>query len=164
MTLTVNPTYGNANFSYYDLDGKQYIDVAVHLLKELRHRVTVYIKSKVLCFCFNLNFQLQITFKISRIENGKKRKILAVPKANFCEFLSSMSHIPIISSVAKSTMKYGYTRMQCPFAPSVYFVKQFPTKFAGEDLLLPRGLYYSMVEMFDENVKSVEVLKLEIDS
>jgi Protein of unknown function (DUF1091) len=109
-------------------------------------------------------FRFQIIYQIMKIVDGKKKKLLVLPKINFCEFLTSVSVIPILSSFFADSANFSNLARKCPFKPGFYYINQFPTDSPTEDMFLSRGVYYSSVQIFDENKKKINVLKVEIYS
>jgi Protein of unknown function (DUF1091) len=99
-----------------------------------------------------------------KIVDGKKKKLLILPKMNFCELLTSVSIIPILSNFLTDSASFSNFAKICPFKPGFYFIKQFPTDSHEEDMFLSRGVYYSFVQLLDENKKRMSVLKIEIYS
>jgi Protein of unknown function (DUF1091) len=69
-----------------------------------------------------------------------------------------------MSDFLKNAGQFGNFVKKCPYKPGVYYIKQFATQSTSESLFLPRGVYYTLVQLLDENVKRFSVLRLEIYS
>jgi Protein of unknown function (DUF1091) len=94
--------------------------------------------------------------------DGKKVKLLTLPKMNLCDLTTSVSTVPVLSGFLKQAENFGNLVKKCPYKPGVYYIKQYGTQSNSEIMFLPGGLYFSNVQVLDENVKRFNVLKLEI--
>jgi Protein of unknown function (DUF1091) len=96
-------------------------------------------------------FPLQITFKMFKIENGIKKKLLQLPKLNYCDLRRTSGIVPILSEFLTSLEPFGNLIFNCPASPGVYYVKGFPMSAFTAAPLIPVGYYFMVVEVFDDN-------------
>jgi Protein of unknown function (DUF1091) len=163
MSFTVNQNYGRSNFSLYEESGEQFVDAQLNLTKELKLRTMVDVK--IICFHdpqYLFEF-LQIVYQISKVLKGRRTKLMALPVINFCDFLTSVSVVPVLSNFFKAAAANSNFVKTCPFKPGFYYLKRFQVNGFKESFPLPQGIYHSLVKIMDYNVKRVDVLKVELE-
>jgi hypothetical protein len=107
---------------------------------------------------FHLNFcENQMTLKIFKIENGKKIKMLQIPKLNYCVLRRTASIVPLISVMIDEMLKFGNLGKSCPINPGIYYLKNFPVEQVPVVAFFPKGLYAVSQQILDENKKAVVV-------
>jgi hypothetical protein len=98
-----------------------------------------------------------MTLKLFKIENEKKKKVLQIPKLNYCVLRRTASIVPLVSVMLDEMLQYGNIGKVCPINPGIYFLKNYPVAQAPVVAFFPKGLYAVSVQLLDENKKAVVV-------
>jgi Protein of unknown function (DUF1091) len=92
-----------------------------------------------------------MTFRIFNVENGIKKKMIQIPKFNYCDLRRTSGKIPILSEFLISLEAFGNIAFNCPALPGVYYVKAFPMSAITFAQFVPVAHYNMIIEIFDDN-------------
>jgi hypothetical protein len=99
-----------------------------------------------------LNLRIMIIFNVFKVTNGKgEKKLLQIPKINYCDFRRSSNSVPILSDLIKFAETFGNIFFKCPAQPGFYYVKDVPVSAIPIWILMPTGNYHISVRLIDEN-------------
>jgi hypothetical protein len=96
-----------------------------------------------------------------KVDNGKKTKLIDVPKLNYCQMRRAGSLIPMLSKMIDEVMEYGNLAQQCPLKPATYYLKDYPVERSVMASFFPIGSYFGTLKVYDENRKSILVWNIE---
>jgi hypothetical protein len=164
--VSENTTFGIANTTLNNVTGQQLLNINLNLYKELKFKIMVKYPMSLIfisyVIIFIIFFFVVVEYKLFKIENEEKIKMLQIPKFNYCNIRRSGSTVPLISKLFNELLKYGNIVAPCPIKPGNYFIKNFPVQTSGLLSFFPAGLYTSAIQLLDENAKSKTIIKIEL--
>jgi Protein of unknown function (DUF1091) len=110
-----------------------------------------------------LDYKIVLAFQIFKIEGRVRKKVLQIPKINYCDAQRKGFIIPVLSDILKVLADYGNIVAHCPVKPGSYVLEEFPINYLPIATIIPLGNYGIVFQLIDENkAKPLNLWKLEL--
>jgi Protein of unknown function (DUF1091) len=110
-----------------------------------------------------LQVKVMLVFKLYRMEMQTKVKMFHIPKLNYCDLRQASGVVPMVSSILKSTAKFGNLVFKCPAVPGNYSMRNYPMGGLTIGAMIPSGRYVIQLDLIDENRVNHPVAFLKVE-